>query len=200
MPGATSSQEKRVFEYRAIWNVQGGGTGYSVFHVREASTSGVAAAAQTFAADLRTGFQSIVAHLPDDVILNFDSEARELDVATGQLLAVHAFTAPTAVTGSSTAAYSAPSGARVDLVTAGIVAGRRIRGRTYLVPITSLDYTTTGTIQSTARTAFNACFDTFKGRSGVYSLGVWSRTHGVIADVVTCSTPSEAAILRSRRE
>jgi ribosomal protein L34 len=35
---------------------------------------------------------------------------------------------------------------------------------------------------------------------GHYSLAVWSRTHGFLADVTSVSTPSESAILRSRRE
>lgn len=189
-----------MFEYRAIWNVQGGGVGYSVFHVREAGLSSISAEAQIFADDLRTGLFSIAGMLPDDVQITFDTEARELNVVTGALESVGSVDAPAAVTGASAAVYSAPSGARVDLITESIVAGRRLRGRTYMVPLYSTAYTTNGSISSGAQSSLEGAFETFRDQAGAYSLAVWSRTHGVLADVASVNVPSEAAILRSRRE
>lgn len=190
-----------MFEYRAIWNVQGGGTGYSVFHVRESAGVALDVAVGAFAADLRAGFASFAtAYLPDDVQINFDSEARELDVSTGTLLSVIALTAPATVAGGSTAVYSAPAGARVDLITEGIIAGRRLRGRTYIVPLISSAFTTNGTVSTTAQTALENGFAQFDGLQNVYSLAVWSRTHGFLADVQSINVPAESAILRSRRE
>jgi hypothetical protein len=189
-----------MFEYRAIWNVQGGGTGYSVFHVREAGIEPISASAQSFANALRTGFNSLVARLPDDVIINFDSEARELNVATGTLIGVHGVTPPSNVVGTASGVYAAPSGARVDLITSGIVAGRRLRGRTYMVPLAGSEYTSTGLVAPATRTALNSAFNTFRDNPGNWSLAVWSRTHGALADVISVNAPGEVAILRSRRE
>ena len=189
-----------MFEYRAVWNVQGGGTGYSVFHVRESPVTTIAAAAQQFATDLRAGFNSMVTRLPDDVIINFDSEARELAVVNGTLLNVIPVTAPATVTGTSGGSYSAPAGARVDLITGGIVAGRRLRGRTYIVPLSGDSYTTNGLVSSAAQTLLETAFGMFDGVPNVYSLAVWSRTHDFLADVISVNVPTESAILRSRRE
>ena len=189
-----------MFEYRAVWNVQGGGVGYSVFHVRESPVTTIGAASQQFATDLRAGFNSLVTRLPDDVVINFDSETRELDVATGTLIGVHSVTAPATVTGTSTGTYSAPAGARVDLITGSITAGRRLRGRTYIVPLSGDSFTNIGTVSSAAQTLLETAFQMFDGVPNVYSMGVWSRTHGVIADVTSVNVPSESAILRSRRE
>jgi hypothetical protein len=189
-----------MFEYRAVWNVQGGGIGYSVFHVRKGVTPSEQTAAQGFADDLRAGFNSLVTLLPDDVLISFESEARELNTTTGQLIAVHSITAPASVAGTNTGTYSAPSGARVDLITGGIVAGRRLRGRTYVVPLIGTAYTNTGLISSTAQSTLETAFEMFRDETDLYSLGVWSRTHGVIADVTSVNVPNEAAILRSRRE
>jgi hypothetical protein len=190
-----------MFEYRAIWNVQGGGTGYSVFHVRESPVTTIGAAAQQFATDLRAGFSSLASSLlPDDVSINFDSEARELNVVGGTLISVIPVNAPATVTGTSSSTYSAPTGARVDLITGGIVAGRRLRGRTYIVPVIGTAYTTNGVLSTTAQSTLETAFGMFDGVPNVYSLAVWSRTHDFLADVQSINVPPEAAILRSRRE
>jgi hypothetical protein len=193
-----------MFEYRAIWNVQGGGTGYSVFHVREGVTPSLATAAQGFADDLRAGFALLTGILPDDVIINFDSEARQLNSSTGVLEAVAAVNPPAQVAGTSASSYSAPAGGRVDLITESIVNGRRLRGRTYIVPLVSTAYSTTGTLTASARTSLENAFETFRDETDLYSLGVWHRpvggAGGIIADVASVSAPAESAILRSRRE
>jgi hypothetical protein len=189
-----------MFEYRAVWNVQGGGVGYSVFHVRESPVTTIGAAAQQFATDLRAGFNSLVTRLPDDVVINFDSEARELNVVGGSLISVIPVTAPATVTGTSTGSYSAPAGARVDLITGGIVAGRRLRGRTYIVPLSGDSYSNIGQVSTAAQTLLESAFGMFDNVPNVYSLAVWSRTHDFLADVISLNVPAESAILRSRRE
>jgi hypothetical protein len=189
-----------MFEYRAVWSVTGGGTGYSVFHVREANTVSIDIAATAFASDLRAGLVTLTGDLPNDVTITFESEAREIDVSSGTLLGVHAVTAPASITGVQTGVYAAPSGAKVDLITGGIVAGRRLKGRTFIVPLSATSYADNGQVASSARTRLVTAFEMFRDDVGTYSLGVWSRTHGMLADVISFSASTRAAVLRSRRD
>jgi hypothetical protein len=189
-----------MFEYRAVWQVTGGGTGYSVFHVREAVTPSIATAAQGFADDLRAGLNSLGGDLPNDVTISFESEAREIDVSTGTLIGVHGVTAPANVVGIQTGVYSAPSGAKVDLNTEAIVAGRRLKGRTFIVPLASTSYSDSGQVVTGARGRLVTAFEMFRDETDLYSLAVWSRTHGILADVVSVAASAKAAVLRSRRD
>jgi hypothetical protein len=189
-----------MFEYRAVWSVTGGGVGYSVFHVREGVTPSVATAAQGFADDLRAGLATLTGDLPNDVSISFESEARELDVSTGTLVGVHAVDPPSDVAGIGTGVYAAPSGAKVDLNTEGIVAGRRLTGRTFIVPLIGTAYTDGGLIASGTRSRLNTAFEAFRDEVDLYSLAVWSRTHGILADVTSVSASLKAAVLRSRRD
>jgi len=196
-----------MFEYRAVWSVTGGGTGYSVFHVREAGLSSVAAEAQIFADDLRTGLATLTGDLPNDVSITFESECREINISDGELLGVHAVDAPASVTGIQTGTYAAPSGAKVTLITDAIVAGRRLRGRTFIVPLAGTSYADNGQVSSGARGRLVTAFEAFRDGPGAYSLAVWSRPKtgegarpGVLADVISVSAPIKAAVLRSRRD
>lgn len=189
-----------MFEYRAVWSVTGGGVGYSVFHVREAGLSSVAAEAQIFVDDLRAGLVTLGGDLPNDVTISFESEVKEIDVPTKALIGVHAVTPPASITGVQTSTYAAPSGAKVDLITNAIVAGRRLKGRTYIVPLIGSSYADNGQISSGARGRLNTAFEAFRDQPGAYSLAVWSRTHNVLADVAACSASTRAAVLRSRRD
>jgi len=196
-----------MFEYRAVWTVTGGGTGYSVFHVREAGIEPLNLSAQAFATDLRAGLVSLGGDLPNDVTINFEAEAREIDVESGTLVGVHAVTPPAAVTGVQTGTYAAPSGAKVDLITAAIVAGRRLKGRTFIVPLAATSYADNGQVSSSARGRLVTAFEMFRDDPGNYSLAVWSRPQtapvaraGTLADVISVSAPTKAAVLRSRRD
>jgi len=196
-----------MFEYRAVWSVTGGGTGYSVFHVREPTGVNIEASAEAFADDLRAGLVTLGGDLPNDVTINFESEAREIDVSTGELLGVHAVSPPVAVTGVQTGVYAAPSGAKVDLITGAVVAGRRLKGRTFIVPLSATSYSDSGRIATSAVGRLNTAFEMFRDAVSAYSLAVWSRPKtgegarpGFLADVISVSASTKAAVLRSRRD
>lgn len=196
-----------MYEYRAVWNVTGGGVGYSVFHVREPLGSGISDSANNFAADLRAGLVTLGGDLPNDVTISFESEAREIDTATGNLLGVHAVTPPANVVGIQTGTYAAPSGAKVELITGAIVGGRRLKGRTFIVPLAGTSYENNGMVSAGAIGRLNTAFNMFRDAVGEYSLAVWSRPQGaptpragVLADVLSVAASQKAAILRSRRD
>lgn len=193
-----------TLEYRVNWSgtaVTGPGT--SVFHGRIATASTAGAAAQDFADRVRLFFGEVRGLIPTGVSWDFPGEVTELDTTTGVLEDVHAITPPSATTSSGAAGnHSRPSGARIDWLTSSITAGRRLRGRTFLVPLYSAGYDTTGTIASTTLTTLNTAAANYID-AGVFAdcqPAVWSRTHGVLADIVSKSITDRATVLRSRRD
>jgi hypothetical protein len=184
-------------EYRAVWATQGGGTGYSVFHFQVAGSPAVAA---TIASQVRTFFTGIAGFYPDDVNVTFDSEVLDMDEA-GTLTAVHGVTPPAAVPGLNNTSYNRAAGLRIDWSTGHIVAGRRLTGRTFIVPAAASVFDTNGLVTSAnvtaAITAGNALITASASNR---PLVVWSRTHQVSWAVQTCSCPTKGAILTGRRD
>lgn len=186
-------------QYRAIWSTAGGGTGYSIFHSVTDDLTPTQAA--DMAADIRVFFDTIKGLLPDDVLISFDSEVLELQ-ADGTLTDVVAIGTPTAVSGSGATNYARPVGGRVDWVTGEIVGGRRLRGRTYIVPLLASAYDTGGTLTGVAQNALRqAAQDLLNALSAdSIPLGVWSRKNSFAASVSSPSVPFSTAVLRSRRD
>lgn len=203
-----------VYQYRAIWSTTGG-VGYSVFHARAVTTG--PATAQAFADAVATLFNTITSTtLPSDVSISYDGEVVELDTSTGTLMAVEAVTPPSSTNFNGASVYAAPTGARIDWTTEAIVAGRRLRGRTYIVPMGAAAFANDGTLSSSTVTDLLAAADAYISAanvSTVLSPAVWSRPKyegtgsertitrpGTLADVVGRSIPDQAAVLRSRRD
>ena len=184
-------------EYRVIWSTPGGGTGYSVFHLQNmVSTSNAQIAANAF----RAFFNTNAGLFPDEVSFTFDNEMLELDLA-GNLLAVYPVTAPAAVVGTQTLSYNRAAGVRIDWGTGVIVGGRRLNGRTYLVPASIGAFDANGLVTSATQAAVAAsCSTLLTALNAVGNLAVWSRTHAACHDVITASVPNKGAILRGRRD
>jgi len=183
-------------EYRAVWTVPGGGTGYSVFHFQNATSS----IAQDQADGIHDFFDAVKSQLPDDVQVNFEAEVLSL-AENGTLLDVFPVTPPAEVDGSSSGVYQRPAGVRIDWLTGQIVSGRRLNGRTYIVPVVSTAFDTEGLLVAANRAIFQGAADTLISDSNSWgNLAVWSRTHTVTHDVITASIPAASAILRGRRD
>lgn len=142
----------------------------------------------------------MASQMPDNTQINFDSEVLDLDVS-GTLLAVWPVTPPAVVAGTLTTAFAQAQGARIDWSTSTIVAGRRLTGRTYVVPIASGGYTTDGVLTGATVTALQTAANAFiTATSAGRPLRVWSRTHATDAVVASASVPLKGAILRGRRD
>jgi hypothetical protein len=191
-----------VLQYRVGWSgATVTGPGVTVFHSRPqgGATGSVAGAAE--AARVRNAFVAVQAQVPAGVTWDFPGEVTELDTATGTLIAVHTFTKPADLTSTGSAtSWARPAGGRVDWFTDGIVAGRRLRGRSFLVPLTGASYDGTGTLVTGAITALSAFAAARLATSASVAAAIWSRTHGVSFDVTSFDVPDEVAILRSRRD
>jgi len=173
-----------------------------VFHGRSVALDPDQQAADDLASRVGEFFEALDPVIPNDVVISFSSEVLNLDTSTGQLEGVLTVTPPGNVFGQNTASHAAPAGARIAWTTPAIVAGRRLRGATFIVPISSGAFDTDGTLTSGVQTTLNAAALDFRS-TGVFTSvqpSVWSRTHGIQADITGHQVPDRVAVLRSRRD
>lgn len=191
-------------EYRVNWaGTPVTGAGVSVFHARTDGIATTGAASESFADRVRTFFEAIKGLVPGGITWSYPPEVLELDTTTKQLIDVHSISPPAdSVSGAASSSHSRPSGGRVDWLTSAVVNGRRLRGRTYIVPLSGAQYDSAGSLTTTAITALEAAANTYRS-TGVFTEAtpvVWSRTHGILADIVGSNVDDRASILRSRRD
>lgn len=117
--------------------------------------------------------------------------------------------APAVVTGTGGGVYSGVSGAVVHWLTGGVANNRRIRGRTFMVPLIAASYDTSGALLASALTQFQtAAANLVTSTAG--NMVVWHRPKiqkgtgvvlapGSTADVTSSRVPNLAVSLRSRR-
>lgn len=164
------------------------------------TTAGNGAAAQQIAADMRIFFLQLASQLPNDVSVNFDSEVLDLDEA-GNLTAVWAVVPPLVVNGINNSEFNRAAGAVINWATGVIVAGRRLSGKTYIVPMAMNTFDTVGVLTTVSRDLLLAVgADFINDTAANRPLRIWSRTHATSAVAVSCAVPSKGAILRGRRD
>jgi hypothetical protein len=194
------------------WSGINGGNGYSVFHFEDfgsgpdgwdpgpTDAANVVAKVDTFA-------QGILGVLPAGVTLQVLGDVDEITETTGALVDLHSVTAPAARTPSHSAGpYSAPTGAVISWRTGVVHRGRRIRGRTFLVPCIGAAFENNGTLTSTAiNTITTAANALMTNGAATGDLAVYARpsapgaTDGMAGIVSGFSVPDMGAVLRSRR-
>lgn len=201
-----------ILRITARWTGFTGAPGYSVFHfsndagfwdgglIGDANQEAVDAASSK----VSTAFTMIRSQLPDIVTITQEPEAEIIDSDTGEILG-SAETGGSSQQGSgSSGGYSAASGAVVNWRTNDYRFGRRIRGRTFIVPLDGGAYEDDGTLSSSARDSLVSFGNRLRESDGGPQLGVWSRPRngagGVFATVTASNVPDMAAVLRSRRD
>lgn len=186
----------------AQWNGFRGAPGYSNFFFDGALSDegGVTAAAEA----VRTFFQGVRDRLPNGVVVVIQATADIIDEASGQITSVVDFPAPADVTGDGGPNYSAASGAVVNWNTTDYVNGRRVRGRTFLVPLSGGAYDAQGDISTASLAILRQAAEGLVTATLDAPLCVWHRPSGGAggsAHVVSnSSVPDLGAVLRSRRD
>jgi hypothetical protein len=205
------------------WSGFQGGPGYTSFYFRDFVAEGggewnpdnddaaaAAARVQTFGTALRE-------YIVSGTTLQVESDVEEIEETTGALVDVWSAGAPAAINAINAAGgYSAASGAVVNWKTGTVRNGRRIQGRTFLVPLGPNCYENNGTLTSTAVNAFTAAGNALIAGAGSPDLGVWGRPtkvkdangqptgetlpNGQWAVATSVRVPDMAAVLRSRRD
>lgn len=191
-----------LWRYRCEWGGVRGGAALSTFY---------SAAAADISTELGVFFNAIKGALPNSISITVPDTGDVINDANGELTGVWTGGEQTIVLGTSSDAYSAPSGAIFEWLTPGIVAGRRVRGKTFLVPITVTNYDAVGTISASSLGIFQAAAATLVDQAGD-NMRVWSRPFepklgddrpartGSSYPVVAQRVPDKSVILRSRRD
>jgi hypothetical protein len=144
--------------------------------------------------------------LPNDVTLNVDPTVDELNDTNGQLEDSYSVPPLAPIIGTQAGAFSAASGGVIGWTTGAIRNGRRIRGRTFLVPLAGISFGLDGRIDPGVVTSIQAAATAMAAPTAGSTLGVWARptapgaTDGVWAPVSGARTTNLPAILRSRRD
>lgn len=178
------------------------GTGYTnLFFTEGVSTAQLAndAVRAFFTTALGTSGQQ----LPSGITLQFPTSIDTLDPISGLLITSTAVTTPGNVTGSDPGVYAAPAGACVTWRTVGVVDGKRVRGRTFLVPLGSSALQADGTPSALFMSDLNTA------AAGLIAaapeLVVWHRPTsleaggGATFPVVSYMANDKVAMLTSRR-
>ena len=173
-----------------------GGPGVNTLFLQEGAAANTA---------LRAFYDSLKAYFPSTLTVSFDNSGDEVDEASGALTGTWSDVAASPVVGTSAAIYAAQSGCVVEWLTADVAAHRRIVGKTFLVPLVSTAFSTTGNLGSTFYTLVTASALTLvTALVPPNGLKVWHRpvagVGGRAVAVTTYRVPNLAATLRSRRD
>ena len=170
------------------------GPGVSTFYWDEAVTG--------FLPALNTFFSSCAGRMPNGLTLTIPNTGDLIDVATGEISGSWSDTIVSGAAGGSANAYAAGVGVRVSWSTSGIRHGRRVRGSTFLVPITTDCYATDGTIGAAFLSTFQSAAGTLIVAQGA-NMRIYSRPSdgapGQANPVTGALVPDRISWLRTRR-
>lgn len=207
-----------VTQMQAEWTGWPGGPGLSTFHIvaiPDDTVAPIPGALVNAGSVLQGLFSGQPANIPNDVTIRMTGEAVTMDVATGQLISVASYTTPGSTTGSCTGTvWASPVGLQCTWLTGGIFGGRRLAGRTNIVPLCSvMEEGSPGSAAITA--AAVAAASVVSGSQGAvdWKLAIWRRPWagspqqpgrppypGAYARVTGSIVRDKATILRSRRD
>jgi hypothetical protein len=179
---------------RVSWSNFPGAPGLSTFYVGSGVTDMTA---------IKAFFQSVSTLLPNATAVTVPNAGDQISEANGQITGAWAGSNGGTVTSIAAAgAFAGSAGACVDWLCALIVRGRRVQGRTFLVPLVGTAYDNNGSLTSgTITTIQNAATALIVALAG--ELKVWSRptatAAGANATIISARIPDLAITLRSRR-
>jgi hypothetical protein len=195
---------------KAQWSIPGAGTAFSVFHFLTTDEGVVTqSAVNDAAARSRKFFDDLKVALPNQVSVLVSRDVEDIDVASGNLVTIwNPIVTPVVVQGTAAAAtgWSAPTGACVSWGTAGIRKNRRVKGKTFVVPLTTGAYDTDGTLRPGEYNVINSAAFNLFDIAGDANFSVYCRPivepalDGVAHAVTSHRLPDRCAILTSRRQ
>lgn len=193
---------------RIQWTIPGAGTAQTLFHWLTIGGNAPVQAdfteAWTKTNQFRTDIRSL---LPSQVTAATVSDVEEINEQSGMLLGVLSGGTAAAQPGTatSTAPWAAAVGGVISWSTAGIRKNRRVRGRTFIVPMSSTAFDTDGTLTAGTLTTLNTVSNSLMTGGTNVQLAVWCRptskgaTDADAFNVMARKVPDMGAILTSRR-
>lgn len=192
-----------IYRTKIRWSGFTGAPGYSILHF-DASTDPTVAGAQDVYNQTVAFCSDIASNLPSVVSVLAEGAVEVINTPNGDLLDILPVTPSPAAKGIQTGGFSAATGACITWETGEVKNGRRVRGRTFIVPMTAALYDTDGTLTSGALTDLQNAAGVLAG-SG-FSFGIYSRPSSAEAEDGSFHTVSsgrvsdKTAVLRSRRD
>lgn len=154
-----------------------------------------------------SAYNALASSLPMGVTITVPNTGDSITDTTGDLAGVWASTGGGTVTSSTSAASAAGVGACIGWQTGGIVSGtrgpRKLRGRTFIVPLQVGAYDTNGTLTSTGLTVIGTLANALQAAG---PLAVWHRptsataSDGTSYGVISNRVRDKVAYLSSRRD
>lgn len=191
---------------RVGWSGFPGAPGVSTFYFLDVATA---------VASLVTLFTALRPNCPTDVTWRVESAGDIIEDTTGVITGAWGADPVSDITGSASGTYSAPSGGMIGWETATILDGRRLRGRTFIVPLAGSQYDSSGSLTADAYNGMGDSAIAFLVEQSS-SFVLWHRPrvahaadgsrpavtartggHGL---VTTSRVPDKAVVLRSRRD
>lgn len=193
-----------IARIKTVWSGGPSAPGLTIFNVRHDGTADIEAAQNA----VYEYFYSFSDWIPDGYSLQVQQECELVNEASGALTGTDtAATKQNAIPGTLTGAWAAGVGSRIDWHTPVIRAGRRLRGRTFLVPLSTANFDTNGMVGGTVIGSLTTKSNTLLTNLAAAGapMVVWARPSekspvGAAADVNTFTVPTKAAVLRGRRD
>lgn len=170
---------------------------------------------QTARQSLQSLFTAVAPALPDDVFAQVESSGDIIESTNGALIGTWNKEPLPVIQGAQMAGYAAPAGCMLRWNTNGIVGRRRVKGRTFLVPLAATNYNTAGQILPSVVAGIAASGNSFVFEQSL-DFVVWSRPFigapatpdkparparlGSHSLVTSAQVPSKVVVLRSRRD
>lgn len=190
----------------ARWTGFLGAPGYSNFYFGTAFLDGglLGDVAADAADNVSQAVNQLDGILPDGVNIDVESEVAIIDSDSGEVQGFEEVGEVPGASGRGDPAFAGPVGAVVNWRTNDVRFGRRIRGRTFIVPLHIEAYEGDGTLTTVTRSALDNFAGAIRQSAIGAEFGVWSRPRdgsgGVFATAVGHRVPDLAAVLRSRRD
>lgn len=170
------------------------GDGVSTFYFNDVHTG--------FLADLSAFFTSVGLVIAGGTTFSFPTSGDLIDDATGNLVGTWTEPAQASVLSAGIGQFANGVGARVVWGTSGTTNNRRVKGSTFLVPLTVGCYTGSGhlddTIRGNLRTAALSLMSASAGEMVIWTRPV-AGAGGKSQEVVGAEVPDRVSWLRSRR-
>ena len=197
-----------IMRSKIRWTIPGAGTAFSVLHFgTDDGFNPEQADADAVVTKVNQFVTTIKANLPNVVQLQVQNEVEEIDSNNGELIQI--WTTPTEAaqsgTASAAAGWAAAAGGVISWSTGIVHRTRRIRGRTFVVPMSNEVWDVDGTIKAVPLGVLNTAATDLRTPTALIELGVWARpsapgaTDGRFAPVSGHRVPDMSAILTSRR-
>lgn len=189
-----------ITRIKTVWSNFPGAPGYSSFYYNGAEDPTVASGAAGVVHDFWNAIKGLV---PVGLQWQIQGVADIIDPATGHIVDQISITQPPFVQATANGTYSGTSGGLVDWLTTVYRGGRRVRGRTYIVPLGANTYGDDGSlIAATVNTLQTAANDFLAGTDGanvVYSRPTPAHPVGTASQITAATVPDLAVVMRSRR-